>query len=52
MALIDANPDKMHVKGSFDLNIAPQNWAHLVIWHGKLFVRGQDQIRCYDVKAK
>ena len=52
LALIEAAPDKMHVKGSFELNIAPQNWAHLVIWHGKLYVRGEDQIRCYDVKAK
>jgi outer membrane protein assembly factor BamB len=52
LALIEAAPDKMNVKGQFELNIAPQNWAHLVIWHGKLYVRGQDQIRCYDVKAK
>ena len=52
MALLDANPDKMVVKSSFELNIAPRNWAHLVIWHGKLYVRGEDQIRCYDVKAK
>ena len=52
MALLEATPEKMVVKSSFDANIAPQNWAHPVIWHGKLYLRGEDQIRCYDLKAK
>jgi outer membrane protein assembly factor BamB len=52
MALLEATPEKMVVKSSFDVSIAPQNWAHPVIWHGKLYLRGEDQIRCYDLKAK
>ena len=27
-------------------------WAHMMLADGKLYIRGEDYIRCYDVKAK
>ena len=27
-------------------------WAHLVIANGKLYVRDQDSLFCYNIKAK
>jgi outer membrane protein assembly factor BamB len=51
MALIKATPEGYRLISSFNL---PGNlgtgWQHPVVVHGKLFIRGNDQILCYDVK--
>lgn len=53
MALIEASPKEYKLKGKF--KIATHNgesWPHPVIAGGKLYLRDQDDLLCYDVKAK
>jgi outer membrane protein assembly factor BamB len=53
MALIEANPNEYKLKGKF--KIATKNgesWPHPVIAGGKLYLRDQDSLLCYDVKKK
>jgi len=58
VVLIDASPDGWKEHGRFTLE--PQSlirnkqgriWVHPVICNGKLYLRDQDLIYCYDVKA-
>jgi len=51
MALIEANPKEYKLKGQF--KIASHNgesWPHPVIAGGKLYLRDQDELLCYDIK--
>jgi len=57
--LAEATPDGFKQKGMFILD--PQSaerspsgkiWAHPVVFDGKLYLRDQQYISCYDVKAK
>lgn len=53
MALIEATPKEYKLKGEF--KIASHNgesWPHPVIAGGKLYLRDQDELLCYDVKRK
>jgi len=57
VALIEASPKGWQLHGRFKLEPpskmgAPQGriWTHPVISHGKLYLRDQDLIYCYDVK--
>lgn len=52
VVMIAADPEKMDLKGSFDV---PQwskknNWAHPTIANGKLYIRDQDKLHCYNIK--
>jgi outer membrane protein assembly factor BamB len=49
--LVEATPKAYNLKGAFKANLGSNNWPHPVIWHGKLYLRGQDVIMCYDIKA-
>jgi alcohol dehydrogenase (cytochrome c) len=54
MLLIEPNPKQYVERGRFkqpDRTRLPA-WAHPVIANGKLYVRDQDVLFCYDVKAK
>jgi outer membrane protein assembly factor BamB len=54
MLLIEPNPKRYIERGRFpqpDRSELPA-WAHPVIANGKLYLRDQDQLFCYDVKAK
>ena len=54
MLLIEPNPKQYIERGRFeqpDRTRLPA-WAHPVIANGKLYVRDQDVLFCYDVKAK
>ena len=54
MLLIEANPKEYVERGRFeqpDRSRQPA-WAHPVIANGKLYLRDQDVLFCYDVKAK
>jgi outer membrane protein assembly factor BamB len=54
MLLIEPNPKEYIERGRFqqpDQSNAPA-WAHPVIANGKLYLRDQDVLLCYDVKAK
>lgn len=51
--LIDANPEKYVERGRF---AAPRSnrpaWPHPVLANGKLYIRDQDMLLCYDVKGR
>jgi outer membrane protein assembly factor BamB len=51
MALIEATPEEYRQKGTFKIphNSGP-SWPHPVISDGKLYLRSQDVLMCYDVK--
>jgi outer membrane protein assembly factor BamB len=51
MALIEATPAGYHERGQFNLpdNSGRPSWPHPVIAHGRLYVRDQDMLLCFDV---
>ena len=54
MLLIEPNREKYVERGRFeqpDRSKSPA-WAHPVIANGKLYLRDQDLLLCYDIKAK
>lgn len=53
MALIEANPKEYKLVSSFKLpeQSGRPSWPHPVIANGKLYVRDQDKLICFDVKA-
>ena len=54
MLLIEPNPKQYVERGRFDQpdRSEPPAWTHPVIANGKLYLRDQDVLLCYDVKAK
>jgi outer membrane protein assembly factor BamB len=54
MALIEATPKGYNLKSSFRLPQGTSNpgWQHPVIHQGKLFIRANDQLYCYDIKQQ
>lgn len=53
MALVQASPMGYRLTSQFNLpGSLGTGWQHPVVVHGKLFIRGQDQVLCYDVKAR
>jgi outer membrane protein assembly factor BamB len=51
MALIGAQPDEYQLKGHFKLaSINGKSWPHPVIAGGRLYLRDQDVLMCYDIK--
>jgi hypothetical protein len=53
-ALIEASPAGYKEHGRFEQpNRSDQKaWAHPVISNGKLYIRDEDHLLCYDVSAK
>jgi outer membrane protein assembly factor BamB len=53
IALIKATPEKYDLEGTFTPDFTEgKNWAHPVVWDGKLYLRQKGHIMCYDVAAK
>jgi outer membrane protein assembly factor BamB len=54
LALIEATPAGYHEKGSFHIpeNSGSPSWPHPVIAHGRLYIRDQDTLLCYDVRQQ
>ena len=54
VVLIEASPDGWKEKGRFDQpdRSSANSWPHPVIANGKLYLRDQDVLLCYDVKAR
>ena len=54
VALIEASPDGLKELSRFDQpdRSGARSWPHPVIANGKLYLRDQDLLLCYDVKAK
>lgn len=51
MALVEANPNEYKVNGSFRLPVRNgKSWPHPVIADGKLYIRDQHQLVCFDIK--
>ena len=54
VALIEASPNGYQEHGRFDQpdRTTKNSWPHPVVVGGKLYLRDQDELLCYDVKAK
>jgi outer membrane protein assembly factor BamB len=53
MALIEANPREYRLKGSFRLaSVQGKSWPHPVVAGGRMYLRDQDVLMCYDVRAR
>jgi outer membrane protein assembly factor BamB len=54
VALIEATPDGYHELGRFEQPDRSDqlSWSHPVVAGGKLYLRDQDVLLCYDIKAK
>jgi outer membrane protein assembly factor BamB len=51
VALVDADPNGYHEKGTFKIPSATHNsWPHPVVVGGRLYLREHDTLWCYDVK--
>jgi outer membrane protein assembly factor BamB len=49
--LIEASPEELKIKGRFEPPMAEgPGWAHPVIHKGKLYLRHDDWLLCYDVR--
>jgi hypothetical protein len=52
LALIDANPSGYKLRGTLDPDYQEgESWSHPVVVDGKLYLREQDKLMCYDLKA-
>jgi hypothetical protein len=52
MALVEASPKGYKLKGSFKIPNGQQpSWSHPVVAGGRLYLRDQDRLLCYDVRA-
>jgi outer membrane protein assembly factor BamB len=51
MALVEANPNEYKLNGSFRLPVRNgKSWPHPVVFDGKLFIRDQHELVCFDIK--
>jgi outer membrane protein assembly factor BamB len=51
VALIEASPEGMKLKGVFKADfVQSPSWAHPVVAGGRLYLREQDKLMCYDLK--
>jgi outer membrane protein assembly factor BamB len=54
MALVEATPTEYRLKSQFDLPkfTGTPSWPHPVIANGRLFIRGNDVLLCYDIRQQ
>jgi outer membrane protein assembly factor BamB len=54
ISLVEASPEGFRLKGRFGQPIRSnkKSWPHPIIANGRLFLRDQDVLLCYDVRAK
>jgi outer membrane protein assembly factor BamB len=54
MALIEATPQEYRLKSTFELprSTGTPSWPHPVVANGRLYIRGNNVLLCYDVKQK
>lgn len=53
MKLVEAKPRGYMEKGSFQIpNDRKKSWPHPVVAGGKLYLRAQNILYCYDIKSK
>jgi outer membrane protein assembly factor BamB len=52
MALVEASPKEYKLKGTFKIpNVRDPSWPHPTVIGGKLYLREQDTLYCYDVAS-
>ena len=52
VGLVEATPSGYVEKGRFEIpDRGAPSWAHLVISDGRLYVRNQDTLLAYDIRA-
>ena len=53
VALIEASPSAYKLKGSFKPEFVGKKpcWAHPVVIGGRLYLRDQEKLMCYDVRG-
>jgi outer membrane protein assembly factor BamB len=52
MILVEASADAYRERGTFMIpDVEKESWSHPVIAHGKLFLREQDNLFCYDISS-
>lgn len=51
ISLVEATPEEFRLRGRFDQpdRSDQKAWPHLVIAHGRMYVRDQDVLLCYGV---
>ena len=53
VALVEATPDQFRLKGTFKTAVKTgPSWPHPVIHRGKLYLRDNNVLMCYDVRAE
>ena len=53
LALVEANPKNYRLKGKFKMaSNRGKSWPHPVIAGGRLYLRDQDALLCYDIRRK
>jgi outer membrane protein assembly factor BamB/Ca2+-binding EF-hand superfamily protein len=53
MALVEATPQEYRERGRFKIdNLGRPSWAHPVVAGGRLYLRNQQRLAAYDVKAE
>ena len=53
MALFKTNPEKLELVGQFQIDSSNgKSWPHPVILNGKLYLRDQDELLCYNISNK
>jgi outer membrane protein assembly factor BamB len=51
--LVEATPEEYRERGSFRIpDVSKPSWPHPVVTGGRLYLREQNSLFCYDVKAK
>lgn len=52
MILVEATPEEYREKGTFMIpDVEKESWSHPVISDGKLYLREQDNLFCYDIQV-
>ena len=53
MALIEATPEKYNLKGTFKIaTVKGKSWPHPAIAGGRLYLRDNDMLHPYGIRAK
>lgn len=54
MGLVEATPEEFRLKSTFRLpkDLSTPGWQHPVIIDGRMYVRGNNQVLCYDLRSK
>ena len=52
MILVEATNEAYRERGTFVIpDVKLESWSHPAIANGKLFLREQDKVHCYDIAA-